>query len=64
MIHTWARLTALSAVHILTWSPELGLALEVAKLSWGRICFLAPPLVNALRLEQVSALAANITLLF
>jgi len=27
---TWAKLTALSAVHILTWSPELGLTLLVA----------------------------------
>ena len=56
---TWARLTARSAVHILTWSPELGLTLLVAKLSWGSSCLLAPALVTALRPEQVSALAAN-----
>ena len=54
---TWARLTNLSADHILTWSPELCLTEEVAKLSCGS-CLAREGLVRHLRL--VTDLAANI----
>ena len=60
---TWAILTALSAVHILTWSPELGLDTEVAKLSCGVSLCSCLVLATDLRprLEQLTAaLAANI----
>ena len=59
---TWAKLTALSAVHILTWSPELGLTLLVAKLNWGNVLDTPPDFVTCLKPEQVRARTLNMAL--
>ena len=57
---TWARLTALSAVHILTWSPELGLTLLVANSEvWGTRPETRDFVTTCLRPEVVRARAAN-----